>query len=35
MIEHVKKVLADPKRVVPGYDAAQGYELARRRSFRL
>ncbi len=28
MIEHVKKVLADPKRVVPGYDAAQGYELA-------
>lgn len=28
MIEHVKRVLADPKRVVPGYDAAQGYELA-------
>ncbi len=28
MIEHVKKVLADIKRVVPGYDAAQGYELA-------
>ncbi len=28
MIEHVKKVLADPKRIVPGYDAAQGYELA-------
>ncbi len=28
MMEHVKKVLADPKRVVPGYDAAQGYELA-------
>ena len=28
MVEHVKKVLADPKRVVPGYDAAQGYELA-------
>jgi Carbohydrate esterase, sialic acid-specific acetylesterase len=28
MIEHVKKVLADLKRVVPGYDAAQGYELA-------
>jgi hypothetical protein len=27
MIEHVKKVLADIKRVVPGYDAAQGYEL--------
>jgi len=28
MIEHVKMVLADLKRVVPGYDAAQGYELA-------
>ena len=28
MIEHVKKVLADPKRVVPEYDAKQGYELA-------
>ena len=28
MIEHVKAVLADLKRVVPGYDAAQGYELA-------
>lgn len=28
MVEHVKQVLADPKRVVPGYDAAQGYELA-------
>ncbi len=28
MIEHVKKVLADPKRVVPSYDPAQGYELA-------
>ncbi|NBV23207.1 MAG: hypothetical protein EBS05_14970 [Proteobacteria bacterium] len=28
MIEHVKKVLADLKRVVPDYDAAQGYELA-------
>ncbi|MFM7181481.1 MAG: sialate O-acetylesterase [Verrucomicrobiales bacterium] len=28
MIEHVKKVLADPKRVVPDYNAAQGYELA-------
>ena len=28
MIEHVKKVLADPKRVVPSYDAAQGYEIA-------
>jgi alpha-galactosidase len=28
MMDHVKKVLADPKRVVPGYDPAQGYELA-------
>ena len=28
MMEHVKKVLADPKRLVPDYDAAQGYELA-------
>jgi alpha-galactosidase len=28
MIEHVKKVLGDLKRVVPGYDAAKGYELA-------
>jgi hypothetical protein len=28
MIGHVRRVLADPKRVVPGYDAAQGYELA-------
>ena len=28
MIEHVKKVLGDFKRVVPGYDASQGYELA-------
>ena len=28
MMEHVKKVLADPKRVCPDYDAAQGYELA-------
>jgi alpha-galactosidase len=28
MIEHVKEVLADPKRVVPNYDAAQGYEIA-------
>ncbi len=28
MIEHVKKVLADIKRVVPDYDPAQGYELA-------
>ena len=28
MIEHVRKVLGDIKRVVPEYDAAQGYELA-------
>ncbi|MFZ9854934.1 MAG: sialate O-acetylesterase [Limisphaerales bacterium] len=28
MIGHVKKVLADPARVVPGYDPAQGCELA-------
>jgi alpha-galactosidase len=28
MVEHVKKVLGDIKRVVPGYDAAQDYELA-------
>lgn len=28
MLEHVKKVLADLKRVVPDYDPAQGYELA-------
>jgi len=28
MIEHVKRVLADPKRVVPDYDPAQGFELA-------
>lgn len=28
MIEHVKKVLGDIPRVVPDYDAAQGYELA-------
>lgn len=28
MIEHVKLVLGDLKRVVPGYDPAQGYELA-------
>jgi len=28
MIEHVKKVLADPKRVVPEYDAKAGYEIA-------
>ncbi len=28
MLEHVKRVLADLKRVVPDYDPAQGYELA-------
>jgi len=29
MIEHVNKVLADPKRVCPAYDPKEGYELAR------
>ena len=28
MMEHVRKVLADPAKVVPGYDASQGFELA-------
>ncbi len=28
IVEHVKKVLGDIKCAVPGYDAAQGYELA-------
>ena len=28
MIDHVKKVLADPKRVVPDYDAEAGYEIS-------
>lgn len=28
MVEHVKKVLADPKRVCPAYDPKDGYELA-------
>jgi hypothetical protein len=28
MIEHVKRVLADPKRVCPEYDEKAGYELA-------
>lgn len=28
MVAHVKKVLADPKRVCPVYDPQQGYELA-------
>ena len=28
MVEHVKSVLADPKRVCPDYDATAGYEIA-------
>ena len=28
MVAHVKKVLADPKRVCPAYDPKQGYEIA-------
>ncbi len=28
MVDHVKSVLADPKRVCPDYDAAAGYEIA-------
>jgi alpha-galactosidase len=28
MIEHVEKVLADPKRACPAYDPKEGYELA-------
>ena len=28
MLAHVKKVLADPRRVCPAYDPAQGFELA-------
>jgi hypothetical protein len=28
MIEHVKEVLADPKKVVPNYDASQGFEIS-------
>jgi alpha-galactosidase len=28
MVEHVKKVLTDPKRVCPEYDPAQGFEIA-------
>jgi len=28
MVEYVKRVLADPKRVCPEYDSAQGFELA-------
>ncbi|MFN0068583.1 MAG: sialate O-acetylesterase [Limisphaerales bacterium] len=27
MVAHVRKVLADPKRVCPAYDEAQGYEI--------
>jgi hypothetical protein len=28
MVEHVKRVLADPKRVCPAYNADEGYEIA-------
>ncbi len=28
MTEHVKKILADPKQVVPNYNTADGYEIA-------
>ena len=28
MVEHVKQVLADPKKVVPNYDASHGYEIS-------
>jgi hypothetical protein len=28
MMEHVKKVLADPKRICPAYDEKEGYEIA-------
>lgn len=28
MVAHVRRVLADPKRVCPAYDSRQGYELA-------
>ena len=28
MVDHVKRVLADPKRVCPAYDAKDGYEIA-------
>jgi len=28
MIDHVKKVLADPRRIVPDYDAKAGYEIS-------
>jgi Carbohydrate esterase, sialic acid-specific acetylesterase len=28
MIEHVKKVLADPQQVIPNYNSQQGFELA-------
>lgn len=28
MVDHAKRVLADPKRVCPAYDAKDGYELA-------
>ena len=35
MIEHVKKVLADPKRVCPEYDEKAGYEVAGLSGFRV
>jgi hypothetical protein len=28
LVDHVKKVLTDPKQVIPDYNAAQGYEIA-------
>jgi hypothetical protein len=28
MMEHIKQVLSDPKKTIPEYDAAQGYEIA-------
>jgi len=28
MVDHVKQVLADPKRIHPSYDASSGYEIA-------
>jgi hypothetical protein len=35
MVEHVKKVLADPARVCPAYDPDAGYELAGLYGFRV
>jgi hypothetical protein len=28
MMEHIKKVLADPKRICPAYNPDEGYEIA-------